>query len=215
MTKEKHPLLAVAAASLAVALAACDQTTPAAGGPGPGAALGAPPAAAEPGLRTETLIVAIVADEDDDARLAQRVAATQTNVTAAATLHFPSDFGTPVRHNSSALVEYDWDHHLPVAGITQTVIDRGGIIPWASIDGGASWHAGGFALGGAVKLRFVYRAGDAEDEEASGSVTITLAASAYAIGVNGASLANATRNVQHYLTSNSLLIRFFIITDQE
>ena len=213
MTKEKHPLLAVAAASLAVALAACDQTTPAAGGSGPGAA---PGAAAEPGLRTETLIVAIVADEDeDDAGLAQRVAATQTTVTAATTLRFPSDFGAPVRHNSTALVEYDWDHHLPVAGITQTVIDRGGIIPWASIDGGRSWHAGGFDLGGAVKLRFVYRAGGAEDEDASGSVTITLAASGFRINTNGASSANAAHNVRSYLTSNSLLIRFFIITDQE
>lgn len=214
MTKEKHPLLAVAAASLAVALAACDQTTPAAGGPGPGAAPGAP--AAEPGLRTETLIVAIVADEDD-AGLAQRVAATQTSVTAATTLRFPSDFGAPVRHNSTALVEYDWDHHLPVAGITQTVIDRGGIIPWASIDGGASWHAGGFDLGGVIKLRFVYRAGDAEDEEASGSVTITLAAIGVARsgGAHSLTAVTATRNVQRYLKDNRLLIRFFIITDQE
>ena len=118
------------------------------------------------------------------------------------------------RYNDSPFTaEYDFDHHLPVAGITQTVIDRGGIIPWASIDDGASWHAGGFDLGGAVKLRFVYRA---EDEDA-GSVTITLAA----IGIarqNGSfaiTAATATRNLQNYLKSNSLLIRFFIITDQE
>ncbi len=226
MTKEKHPLLlAVAAASLAAALAACDQA-PAAGGPAvaPGAPSPEPaaPAAEQPGLRTETLIVAIVADEDDaslaatPAARADRSAATQTNVTATTTLKFPSDFGTPVRHRSGTLsFEYDFATQLPHAGITQAVIDRGGIIPWASVNGGASWHAGGFDLGGQLKLRFEYRAGDAEEQGSSGSVTITLAA----IGLSptdhtelGAQ--HAVSLVRAYLQSNPLLIRFFIITDQ-
>ena len=90
-------------------------------------------------------------------------------------------------------------------------------VPWASVNGGRSWHAGGFDLGGAVKLRFEYRAGDAEDEDASGSVTITLAAIGIVRsgGAHDFSSAAATRTLQRYLTSNSLLIRFFIITDQE
>ena len=210
MSKNHYPLLAGAVVALAFALAGCAEVTPAGGGLG--AAPDAAPPAVEPGLRTETLIVAIVADEAGDAGLAQRVTATQTNVTAATTLRFPSDFGAPVRHRSGPFsFEYDFHKTLPNAGITQTVIDRGGIIPWASVNGGARWHAGGFDLGGQVKLRFEYRAGDAED--ASGSVTITLAAHGISpTDHTELGAAHATDNIRSYLTSNSLLIRFFIVT---
>ena len=170
-------------------------------------------------MRTETLIVA----DEDDASLAAspagRAAATQTTTTADTTLSFPSDFAEPVLHNDSPFTaEYDFDYHLPHASITQTVIDRGGIIPWASIDGGNSWHAGGFDLGGAIKLRFVYRASDSEDEpDAAGSVTITLAAIGIARGAQTYDITAATAraNLRRYLKTNPLLIRFFIITDQE
>ena len=105
---------------------------------------------------------------------AGRAAAAQT--TATTTLSFPSDFEEPVLHNDSPFTaEYDFDYHLPHASITQTVIDRGGIIPWASIDGGNSWHAGGFDI----------------------------------------TAATARANLRRYLKTNPLLIRFFIITDQE
>ena len=150
---------------------------------------------------------------------AGRAAAAQT--TATTTLSFPSDFEEPVLHNDSPFTaEYDFDYHLPHASITQTVIDRGGIIPWASIDGGASWHAGGFDLGGAIKLRFVYRASDAENgPNAAGSVTITLAAIGIARGTSHGGFeltaATARANLRRYLKTNPLLIRFFIITDQE
>ena len=223
MTKERHLLLlAVAAVSLTVALAACDQAAPAAGGPA--AAAGDPasaPAAEPPGLRTETLIVAIVAD---DARPAGRLAvtpagrdaATQTTVTPTTTLTFPSDFGAPVRHTDYRVhLHYEYSAALPYAGITRRVIERGGVTPWTSINGGASWRTGGFELGGGlVTLGFEYRAGDAEDGfDAPGSITIHLSAS----GVqryDGAAPKYAAAQIRDYLQSNSLLIRFFIITDQ-
>ena len=224
MTKERHLLLlAVAAVSLAAALAACDQAAPAAGGPA--AAAGDPasaPAAEPPGLRTETLIVAIVADDASPAgRLAVtpagRDAATQTTVTPTATLTFPSDFGAPVRHTDTRVhLHYEYSAALPHAGISRRVIERGGVTPWTSINGGASWRTGGFELGGGlVTLGFEYRAGDAEDGlDAAGSITIHLSAS----GLQSAGAAFAPKyaeaRILDYLQSNSLLIRFFIITDQ-
>ncbi len=229
MTKERHLLLlAVAAVSLAVALAACDQAAPAAGGPGPTAGDPASaPAAEPPGLRTETLIVAIVAD---DARPAGSLAATpagrdpatQTAVTPTTTLTFPSDFGTPVRHTDNVLhLHYEYSAALPHAGISRRVIERGGVTPWTSINGGASWRTGGYELGGGlVTLGFEYRATDAEDGlDAPGSITIHLSAA----GVRSAGEAQpgqpfhpeyAATRILDYLQSNSLLIRFFIITDQ-
>ena len=230
MTKERHLLLlAVAAVSLAAALAACDQAAPAAGGPVAAPAAGGPvaapsasaPAAEPPGLRTETLIVAIVADDASPAGSlavtpAGRDAATQTTVIPTTTLTFPSDFGAPVRHTDYRVhLHYEYSAALPYAGITRRVIERGGVTPWTSINGGASWRTGGFELGGGlVTLGFEYRAGDAEDGlDAPGSITIHLSAS----GVqryDGAAPKYAAAQIRDYLQSNSLLIRFFIITDQ-
>ena len=223
-TKEKHPLLlAVATVSLAAALAACDQA-PAAGAPGAAPAPSpqpAAPAAEEPGLRTETLTVAIVADEDDAspaATPAGRAAATQTTTTANTTLSFPSDFGTPVKHDHNPLVtEYEFHKTVP-APITQTVIERGGVNAWTSINGGESWHVGGFDIGSQVKLRFEYQAGDSGNgPDAAGSVTITLAATGVTDpGVGGFEISSsvARRVVRSYLQDNPLLIRFVLFTDQ-
>ena len=222
MTKEKHPLLLlpVAAVSLAAALAACDQA-PAAGAPGAAPApQPAAPAAEEPGLRTETLIVAIVADEDDAslaATPAGRAAATQTTVTATTTISFPSDFGTPVGHSDEVFhLHYEYSAALPHAGITRRVIERGGITPWTSINGGASWRTGGFELGGGlVSLGFEYRAGDAEDGlDAAGLITIHLSASAVNTPTTPPAPKYAAARIQDYLKRNSLLIRFFVVTDQ-
>lgn len=222
MTKERHLLLlAVVAVSLAAALAACDQAAPAAGGPVAAPSASAP-AAEPPGLRTETVIIAIVANDARPAGSlaaipAGRDAATQTTVTPTATLTFPSDFGAPVRHTDSRVhLHYEYSAALPHAGISRRVIERGGVTPWTSINGGASWRTGGFELGGGlVTLGFEYRAGDAEDGlDAAGSITIHLSAS----GLQSAGAAFAPKyaeaRILDYLQSNSLLIRFFIITDQ-
>ena len=143
--------------------------------------------------------------------------AAAASVTPTTTLSFPSDFGTPVLHDDSPFTaEYDFDHTLPHASITRRVIERGGIIPWVSIDGGARWHAGGFDLGGAIKLRFTYNTVD-EELDAAGSVTITLSAIGIARVSNRGGYAitaeTARSNLRSYLGSNSLLIRFFIVTD--
>ena len=147
MTKEKHRLLlAVAAVSLAAALAACDQAAPAAGGP---AATPAPspepasPAAEPPGLRTETLIVAIVADDATPAAsLADRVAnVEQHGQTINREVKFPADF---TYESQTDLHVYT--HAVPWAAITQDVLERGGIIPWASFDGGATWITSSFSF---------------------------------------------------------------------
>ena len=219
MTKAKHPLLlAVAAVSLAAALAACDQA-PAAGAPSPVAP--AAPAAEAPGLRTETLIVAIVAEDGSPAATpAGRDAATQTTVTPTTTLTFPSDFGTPVRHTDERVhLHYEYSAALPHGGITRRVIERGGVTPWTSINGGVSWRTGGFELGGGLAtLGFEYRAGDAEDGlDAAGSITIHLSASGVAPISQGSAPAPeyAAARIRDYLQSKSLLIRFFIVTDQE
>ena len=113
-------------------------------------------------------------------------------------------------------MHYEYSAALPYAGITRRVIERGGVTPWTSINGGASWRTGGFELGGGlVTLGFEYRAGDAEDGlDARGSITIHLSASGLEWGGADYAPKYAAARILDYLQSNSLLIRFFIITDQ-
>lgn len=130
MAKEKHLLLAVAAASLAVALTACDQTTPTAG---PGAA--AAPAAAQPGIVSDTIVIALKADTDQAASMSRRRAnVVQRGPRIDRTLSFPSDFT-----HTEVQSTHRWTHGFDRPDITQDVLDRGGIVPWISLDGGETW----------------------------------------------------------------------------
>ncbi len=195
----------------ALAMMACEQ------GPAPAtpASTGAPAAAAQPGIRSETIVIAIKADRS--ARSTGN-AAVQVGSSPNVTLQFPADFAAGTRHRTGPLsFEFDFLKHLPHASITRRVIEKGGIVPWVSLNGGTSWHAGGFDLGGQVKLSFEYRAGDAEDDDTGGTVTIKIAALGLTPGVESApqaSLPHAISLVRNYLAANNLLIRFFIITDQ-
>ena len=174
MTKEKHPLLlAVAAVSLAAALAACDQA-PAAGAPGAAPVAPAAPAA-EPqlGIVADTIVIAIKAD--DTAPAARQENVVQHGQRIDRTLSFPSDFTY-----STSNFTHRWAHEFDRPDITQEVLDRGGIVPWLSLDGGASWIASSFSFHlwsivvtarvGAIKISVEGLAGNTRRDDLAGVV---------------------------------------------
>ncbi len=193
MTKEKHPLLlAVAAVSLAAALAACDQA-PAAGALGAAPAPGAPatPAAEpQPGIVGDTIVIAIKAD--DTAPAARQENVVQHGQRIDKTLSFPSDFTY-----STSNYTHRWAHEFDRPDITQEVLDRGGIVPWLSLDGGASWIASSFSFH-------------------LWSIAVTARVGAIKISVEGFSGGGMSRDalaglVQAEAQDNPIMLRLFVL----
>lgn len=192
MTRKSIPFVpAVAAASLAVALAACAQTTPAAGGPA--AAPGAPATpAADPqsGIVGDTIVIAIKADTDQSDQSTRRENVVQHGQRIDRTLSFPSDF-THSEVNST----HRWTHEFERSDITRQVLDRGGIVPWISLDGGETWLTA-FSLP---------------------SWSITIGASVGKLSITIATLTFGQPKtlfipaIQNELTNNTVMIRLFVL----
>ena len=138
----KKIIQAIIAAIMLAALAGCDEAMTAAPA-GPRTPTAAPATTAN-GIVGEPYLIAIVSDKTATNReqtvTRQRVNnVIQHGQRIDRTISFPSDF----EYEQVDTIQ-EWSYQFPHSGITREVLERGAIIPWVSIDDGASWIAGTF-----------------------------------------------------------------------